>query len=534
MRSVAVSAVFGVTIFSAVGAGATPILTGKGDSGRTGATLNEVALTPSTVSQAHFGKGYSLPVTGELYAQPLIAENVPMKIKGATKSANLLILADAQNNIYAYDATAYGPPVLYWSASFGPPVPAFNIEKWPDIDAYIGIISTPVIDGVSSTMYFVAKNYLSADASYHQYLHAIDVATGVDRAGSPIEIAATLPGTGPDSVNGQLAFNPKMQNQRSGLLLQNGNVYLAWGGHNDITPYHGWVMGYSYSATAGAFTQVGAWTDSPDGQQAGIWMWGGGLVGDGTNVYFTTGNGTTDAMNGGNDYAEAFVGLNGSLSTVTSWFIPHTFQQLNKYDADVGGGGTILIPGTRLLLSGGKDGNLYLVNADNMGGFNTGRDPNVQTLQVTNREVHPGPVYWNGPSGPMLYVWPDWEHLKAFALVNGQLSTNPVWESVATAPKGNDGGQLWVSANGAGGGIVWAAMPESGNANAGTVPGVLRAFDATTGAELYNSYQNVTRDDYGDFAKNPSPVVWNGRVYVPTFNGLTSGSGNLAVYGLFY
>jgi hypothetical protein len=413
-------------------------------------------------------------------------------------------------------------------------VPAFNIEKWPDIDQYIGIIGTPVIDGASNTMYFVAKNYLSADGSYHQYLHAVDITTGSDRAGSPIEIAATFPGNGPDSVNGKITFNPKMQNQRSGLLLQNGNVYIAWGGHNDITPYHGWVMSYAYNATAGRFTQLGAWMDTPNGSQAGIWMWGGGLVGDGTNIYFTTGNGTTDAQSGGSDFAEAFMGLSGDLKTITSWFIPHTFLQLNKYDADIGGGGTILIPGTRLLLSGGKDGNLYLVNADNMGGFNTGRDPNVQTLTVTNREVHPGPVYWNGSAGPMLYVWPDWETLKAFALVNGQLNETPVWTSAVTAQKGNNGGQLWVSASGSTGGIVWSAMPYSGNANAGTVPGILRAFDALTGNEIYNSYMNQSRDDYGMFAKNPSPVVWNGRVYVPTFNSITGGSGNLAVYGLFY
>jgi hypothetical protein len=365
-------------------------------------------------------------------------------------------------------------------------------------------------------------------------LHAIDVTTGLDRPGSPVDIAATIPGNAPDSVNGQLSFNPKTQNQRAGLLLQNGSVYIAWGGHNDCVPYHGWVIAYAYNASAGAFTQTGAWADSPNGQQAGIWMWGGGLVGDGTNVYFTTGNGDADAFNGGSDYGESFVGLNPTLTKVTSWFTAKSYFQLNSFDADLGGGGTLMIPGTRLLLTGGKDGNLFLVNADSMGGYSQARNANLQTFQVTSKEVHSGPVYWNGPAGPVVYVWPDYDHLQAYQLTNGLLNTTPLWTGAVQAPKGNDGGQLWVSANGSSGGIVWATMPHSGNANAGTVPGILRAFDAATGTEIYNSYQNLARDDYGSYAKNPSPVVWNGRVYVPTFNSATSSGGNLAVYGLFY
>jgi hypothetical protein len=535
MKIVAVLGVCGAVLVSSL-AQATPILTQKGDSNRSGATLNEVALTPSTVSQAHFGKGYTLPVAGELYAQPLIAENVPVRVNGPTRPVNMVILADYENNVYAYDATAHSPSVLYWSANFGPPVPAANVQckGFPDIDLYVGIISTPVIDAPSNTMYFVNRTYLSGDGSYHQYLHALDIATGSDRAGSPIEIAATVPGSGQDSVNGQITFNPKTQNQRAALLLQNGNVYIAWSGHNDCAPYHGWVMAYAYNASAGRFAQTGAWADSPNGIQDGIWMWGGGLVGDGTNVYFTTGNGTADAMNGGKDYGEAFVGLNAGLTTVTSWFTPKLFKRLNSFDADLGGGGVLLIPGTRLLVSGGKDGNLYVVNADNMGGFDQGADQNLQTFAVTTKEVHSGPVYWSGSPGQIVYVWPDDEHLQAYKLSGGLLNTTPVWTSAVVVPKGNDGGQMWVSANGASGGVVWAAMPDSGNANNAVVPGILRAFDAATGVELYNSYQNVARDDYGSYAKNPSPVVWNGRVYVPTFNGATSSSGNLAVYGLFY
>jgi hypothetical protein len=526
-------------VFFAAGASATPILTQKGNNNRTGATLDEKALTPTTVTQAHFGKAYTLPVSGELYAQPLIAENVPVRVNDVTQLVNMIILADYQNNLYAYDASAHDPPVLYWKANFGPPVPAASVQcfDWPDIDYYIGIIGTPVIDAGSNTMFLVQRN-LNADNSYHQYLHALDITTGRDRKNSPIEIAATVPGTGDDSVNGKIRFNPKTQNQRPGLLLQNNKVYIAWSGHNDCPPYHGWIMAYEYNNDK--FRQVAAWANTPNGTQAGIWMWGGGLVGDGENIYFTTGNGTTTAMNGGKDYGEAFVGLNANLSKVTSWFIPNTFDSLNTNDVDLGGGGTLLFPGTRHLLSGGKDGNLYLVDADNMGGFNKTKDQNLQTFLVTGQldgtqaEVHSGPVYWRGPSGPMVYVSPDFAHIQAYRLVHDLLDPKPIWQSAEQQPFGNNGAGLWISARGSCDGILWAAMPYSGDANNDIVPGVLRAFDATTGAEVYNSYQNINRDDYGRYAKNPSPVVWNGRVYVPTFNGVMSGAGNLAVYGLFY
>jgi hypothetical protein len=205
---------------------------------------------------------------------------------------------------------------------------------------------------------------------------------------------------------------------------------------------------------------------------------------------------------------------------------------LNGGDLDLGGAGVMLIPGTRLLLSGGKDGKLYLVNADNMGGFRNGKDACLQSFSAGGGHIHGGPVAWNGgTAGQFVYVWPEDTTLNAYKLVSGKLQTTPAWKSAVSGPNGMPGGQLWVSANGTTDGIVWATHAFSGDANHTVQPGVLRAFKAAdsingVGVEIYNSKQNAARDDYGNFAKNPSPVVSSGRVFVPTF------SNKLVVYGL--
>jgi hypothetical protein len=493
------------------------VTTQKLDAGRSGATLNETALTPSNVNSTTFGKLFEQTVDGELYAQPLIVEGLP--IAGGTH--DVVFLATATNNVYAFDATAAGS--AYWAMNFGPPVPASDVQccGWTDVSTSIGILGTPVIDAASATMYLIARNK-NADNTYHQWLHVLDITTGLEKSGGPKEIVASVPGTGAGSIGGIINFDPKLQNQRSGMLLQNGRLFIAWASHTDNGNYHGWVMSYD----AATLNQVNAFADTPNGKQAGIWMSGGGPVGDGTNIYLTTGNGTFDANSGGQDYGQSFLGLNSSLS-VTTWFTPAAYNRLNGGDLDLGGAGVMLIPGTRLLLSGGKDGKLYLVNADNMGGFTNGKDACLQSFSIGSGHIHGGPVAWNGgAAGQFVYVWPEDTTLNAYKLVSGKLQTTAAWKSAVSGPNGMPGGQLWVSANGTTNGIVWATHAFSGDANHITQPGVLRVFNATTGAEIYNTKQNAVRDDFGNFAKNPSPVVSRGRVYVPTF------SNKLAVYGL--
>jgi len=516
MKSIMPALLSFLVVVSAAQAGNVP--TQKLDGSRSGATLNETVLTLANVNSNTFGKVFERPVTGDMYPQPLIVEN--LTIAGGTH--NVVFLATADNNVYAYDATVATNTSAFWAVNLGAPCPAADVQCCcTDISLNVGIIGTPVIDTVSKTLFLVTKNK-NADATYHQWVHALDLATGAEKFGGPREVTAVVPGTGAGSVNGQIAFDPKLQLQRPGLLLQGGRVFIAWASHNDCGNYHGWVMAYD----ASTLNQVAAWNATPNGKQAGIWMSGGGLVGDGTRIYLTTGNGDSDeGSGGGSDYGQSFVGMDNNL-IVQTWFQSGFYNTLNTGDKDLGGCGVSFIPGTRFLVSGGKDGKLYLVNADSMGGYGGNRqDACVQTFSVTGGHFHGGPVSFNSPAGMLTYIWAEGDYLKAFRFSNGLYQTTPFWQGVK-APTGMPGGQQWVSANGSSNGIVWSTIPWSGDANHATVPGVLRAANAVTGAEIYNSHQNTARDDFGSFAKNPSPLVNAGLVYVPTF------SGKLAVYGL--
>jgi hypothetical protein len=480
---------------------AVSIPTQKGDNGRSGLTPSETTLTLQNVNSSNFGLLFKRTASGDMYPQPLIVSG--LNIGGGNHY--VVFLATAANNVYAYDADDASRTTPYWSLNLGTPVPATDVDCCcTDIASVVGIIGTPAIDTASQTMYLVAKNK-NPDASYHQWLHALDLTTGAEKFGGPVEIIS--PGN----------FDAKLNNQRPGLLLQAGNVYIAWSSHNDCGAYHGVVIAYNASTLA----QAAVWNDTPTGTKAGIWMSGGGLVGDGSHIYFSTGNGDFNASSGGANYGESIVGLDNSLNVLT-YFTPSTWSRLNSRDNDLGGCGVLLIPGTRLLVTVGKDQNLYLVNADSMGGLGG----SLQSFDVGNGHGHGGPVAFNGPAGLLVYTQPEGTSLEAFKMVNGLFSpTTPYWTSAVPPPNGMPGGQLWVSGTGTSA-ILWETVPFSADANHATVAGILRAFDPSTGVEIYNSYQNQARDDFGNFAKNPSPVVANGKVYVPTFSGW------LAVYGL--
>jgi hypothetical protein len=480
---------------------AVTIPTSKGDNGRSGLTPSETTLTLQNVNSNTFGLLFERPVSGDMYPQPLIISG--LSIGGGTH--NVVFLGTASNNVYAYDADIATNTTPYWSVNLGTPVPQADVDcVASDIATSVGIIGTPVIDTNSLTMYLVAKNK-NTDGTYHQWLHALNITTGAEKFGGPVEI---IPG---------VSFDPKLNNQRPALLLQGGTVYIAWSSHNDCGAYHGIIAAYN----AGTLAQTGAWNDTPTGTKGGIWMSGGGLVGDGTHIYFAIGNGDFNASSGGANYGESMVGMDNSLNVLT-YFTPSGWRSLNGHDVDFGGCPLLLIPGTRLLVTGGKDHNLYLANADSMGGLGGG----LQSFSVGSGEIKGGLVAFNGPSGLLVYIQPSGTSLEAYKMVNGLFSpTTPFWKSPIPPPTGLPGGQLWLSGTGTNA-VLWETIPFSANAEHASVPGILRAFNPSTGVEIYDSHQNLARDDFGNFAKNPSPVVANGKVYVPTF------SGHLAVYGL--
>jgi Bacterial Ig-like domain (group 3) len=499
------------------------------DAARTGANLSETQLSTANVNMSQFGKLFSYTVDADVYTQPLVVPGVAIPGKG---THTVLYVASNNNSVYAFDADsnqgANAQPL--WQVNFNNP--AAGVTPVPVADAQtqqnirnpgpIGVMGTPVVDLGSRTLYLVART--KENAVYVQRLHALDLSTGAEKMGGPKVIQASVPGTGYDSVGGSVTFNPKRQNQRAGLALANGTVYIAWSSHEDIDPYHGWVMGYS----AATLTQTGALCVSPDGSKSGIWQSGQppAIDADG-NLYLMTGNGSFD---GTRNFGESVLKLSAGLG-VLDWFTPDNWLALNNADADLGSSGVLLIPGTTQVIGGGKSGTFFLLDRSHLGHTQSGNGQIAQHFQATSGgHIHGGPVYWNGPSGPWLYVWGEQDFLKAFAY-NGTTFFNPtpVSQSTFTAPPGMPGGFLSLSANGAqaGSAILWTALPFSAGAEDAIVSGILRAFDASDlSHELWNSQMNPARDSLGNFAKYVPPTIANGRVYLASF------SNQVHVYGL--
>jgi hypothetical protein len=456
----------------------------------------------------------------------------------ALGARNVVYVATAHNSVYAFDADGLSATPL-WQRNFNNPaagvttIPISDADPDADIGPEIGNIGTPVIDPASGTLYVVArtKEVSGVTTNYVQRLHALDIATGGAKFGGPVVIQASVPGTGTGSLKGQLSFNPLRQNQRAALLLNNGVVYIAFGSHSDVPPYHGWVLGYD----ATTLQQTMVFNTSPNGEGAGIWQAGGGLAADAAgNIYFTTGDGSFSANVGGTEYGDSFVKLSPS-GNVLGYFTPFNERILDQADFDLGSAGPLLLPdqagaNPNLAVFGGKNASVFVVDRNNPGGFNPNNDSHaVQTLPnifPLGTAPIPGnysaPVYFNGS----VYFGPVADKLQAFAVNNGLLSTAPT--SRSSVSYGYAGGALAISANGNSDGILWS-IQRSGPlpGGQGTAPGILRAHDAANLAnELYNSNQAGSRDTMDTFATKFSiPLVVNGKVYVGS-------EGKLTVFGL--
>ncbi|MGC1450097.1 MAG: IPT/TIG domain-containing protein [Candidatus Sulfotelmatobacter sp.] len=498
------------------------VTTHHNDVGRTGQNLNETILNTSNVNVNQFGKLFACQVDGYVYAQPLYVAQVTI----ASALHNIVYVATENNSVYAFDADN---GAQLWHLNLGTPVPSTDISStYKDLTPVIGITGTPVIDPVSNTLYVVAKTKNTSNSTYHQNLHAVDITSGTEMPGSPVEITASVAGSGSGSSGGTIAFQPLYQLNRPGLLLLNGVVYIAFGSHGDIGPYHGWVLGYNASTLA----QLAVFNTTPNGSEGAIWQGGQGLVADTDNIYFMTGNGSFDANTGGAEYGDSVVKLATSTGlSVSDYFTPDNQGSLNQSDADLGSGGPMLLPGTSSIVGGGKDGILRLINTASMGEYNSVLNADLEEFQATSGIIMIGPIYWNSPNhGTVVYLWGPGDYLKAFEFLNGSFQTTPISQSTMTSPAGNsNAAPLSLSANGStsGTGIVWAALSNSGDSNQQTVTGILRAFDATNlTTELWDSQQNATRDSVGNYAKFAPPTIANGKVYLATF------SNQLLVYGL--
>jgi N-acetylneuraminic acid mutarotase len=507
------------------------VLTHHNDNGRTGMNLNEPLLNVSNVNSRSFGLLYTRPVDDQIYAQPLIVTNVNVLGRG---THNIVIVATVNDTIYAFDADNASAMEPYWTNSFiNPPniVPPNNADEsaigacggaYVDYSGSFGIVGTPVIDPDSGTLYVVARTK-EFGTNFVQRLHALDITTGLDRSNSPAVITATYPGNGAASVGGVVSFDPLRNNQRPALTLANGILYISWSSHCDNGPYHGWVMGYN----AATLQQVAVFNATPNGSEGGIWMSGQGPSADDLgNIYLSVGNGSVDATDFGESFLKLAASKTGTRMTVATFFIPLIWSTLNAGDIDLGSAGLLLIPDTKLAISGGKQGVLYLVARDEMLGISSA----IQSWPVGTGEIHGGPVWWTGANGSFMYIWPDTGgRLQQYQFTGSSFNTVPYAQSSVVCGGGSPGGILCVSASGtnAGSGILWAVVNTAGDANHVTVAGTLHAYDAqNVTSELWNS-DMVPRDSLPGLAKFVPPTVANGKVYMATF------SGQLNVYGLF-
>lgn len=502
---------------------AVDVLTQHNDQYRTGANLSETILTPSNVNSTQFGKLFSYTVDGYVFAQPLYVSGY--SIGGGTH--NVCYIATMEDSVYAFDADSN---TTYWHKQFTggniTPVPIVDITANNNLNIHgdVGILSTPVIDKSGGTIYVLARTKNTSTTTYIQTLHALDLATGNEKFGGPVVISAS-------------GFDNKMQNQRPGLALANGNVYIAWGSHEDFTPYHGWVMAYNATTLA----QVAVFNTTPGGSQSAIWMAGQAPAIDSSgNTYWITGNGDWDGVS---KWGESFLKLSPTLA-VSDWFTPANYATLNSGDQDFGAGGAMLLPGTSgypstsYAIGGGKEGKIFVLDktAGAMGHMTTGDTGAHQIFQATasascSKHIHGTPVYWNsGSQGKMIYVWGENDVGKAFKFNGSTFTTTAFTQTTVKSPTtgcGMPGSILAISANGTNNGILWASCVYTGDGVHDIVPGILRAYDANNlGTELWDSHMNQTRDDSGNLAKYTPPTIANGKVYMSSFSGVVN------VYGI--
>jgi hypothetical protein len=547
-NSISASATIGVTDLAGM-------TTYHNDLARDGANTHEYALKPSNVTASTFGKLFSCTVDESIYAQPLWIPNLTI----SSAKHNVVFVVTQNDSLYAFDADSNSTPCTpLWHAnlldsahggSSGETavlsgLPGYQVgEGGGDIQPLVGVTGTPVIDLTTNTLYVVSKSVLASGPTFFQRLHAIDLLTGNEKFSGPVNIAATYPGNGDGSST--TTFVPQQENQRPGLALVNGVVYVAWASHEDTTPFYGWIIGYNANnlAQASVFNVDPNSPSSPilgTAGDGGIWMSGGAPAADSSgNLYLITANGSFDPTS--SDYGDSFLQLTSAL-TVNQYFTPSDQQSDNDYDNDFGSGGAAVLIDlpvngsnpTHLAIGGGKDGALYLLNRDHMGGYG---DTNAwQVLNLPGSGIYGTPAFWNdtvylatfGNSMLALSLNPSTAQLTLLANTSPTAFGRGTTPSISSMPDNSNG-------------IVWAldqnlfCTPTS----VGCGPAVLHAYDAgNLSNELWNSASG-SGNAAGNAVKFTVPTVANGKVYVGTRGNNTGGAdnstsipGELDVYGL--
>jgi len=521
--------------------GTTPsdVTTFKNDVARTGQYLTEATLTPANVNSTSFGLLHNVQVDGKVDAQPLYLSQ--LTVKGGAH--NVVFVATEHDSVYAIDADSGSP--LWRASMLATGETLSGSQGCGQVVPEIGITSTPIIDrtaGPHGALYVVAMSFDNS-SKYHQRLHALDVTTGAELPGSPVEITATFTFNGSTTT-----FEPGQYEERAALLLSGGLIYTSWTSHCDHAPYGGWVIAFKQSdlsrasainVAPGSNPNNTASPSADDTQYSrngpAIWMSGDGPGADAAgNIYFLAGNGRFETSLDSNgfpnqgDYGNAFVKLSpaGGNLAVADYFATFDEVHLSAQDLDLGSGGEMLLPDLmdstntvrHLVVGAGKNGKIYVVDRDNMGKFNSTKNNIWQEVDaVLGGGVFSSPAWFNGN----LYYNAYGAKLKAFSVTNAKLSTAATSQSATTF--GYPGTSPAISANGTASAIVWAHENASNNA------AVLHAYDAANLAtELYNNTQATgNRDQIGTGNKFITPTVAGGKVFVGTTN-------SVAIFGLLH
>jgi NPCBM/NEW2 domain len=515
------------------------ITTRQVDLAHTALNSQETLLTPASVSApGNFGVLFSQPLDGEAFATPLYMSGVKLPNNSIH---NIVYIATENDSIYAFDAdnAAGSNAQPLWHDSLLPAgttsIPSGDLKS-PNIFPVFGITSTPVIDPSTNTLYTITNDKVTATTTYQQFLHALDLTTGAEKFGGPVAISTTFHGVGgakDGAVNGVFSFDPLWYFNRPALVLYNSIIYACFAGHSDLQPYHGVILGFNASTLA----LVKQFIDTPNDTQGGIWMSGTGPAIDSAgNMYVSTGNGGFDQNSSiyttDTDWGESMLKLPTSgtfdiLNAKTSpanWFTPNTYSTLNAQDLDLGSSGFLLLPDQsggshpHLMVTAGKAGTMYVIDRDNLGGFNSVTDDAVQEIAVGTGGVFCTPSYFNGNiyydtgSGPLSQRAVGYN-----ATTGGYISTT-VNSSTNTYDRLGEG--VFISASGTSNGLCWILSPPTAR---------LDVYNATnvSGSPIYSyTIPNSAAPQFN------LSIVANGKAYLTAFNTTNHSLSQLYVFGL--
>lgn len=484
---------------------------------RDGWDPNEPGLSPAIVQGGSFGQLFKTAVNGQVYAQPLVVNN-------ASAGTSSVIAATDNDWLYSLDGET---GKINWSLSLGAPWPA-SVTGCGDIVPEIGITSTPVYDPATGTLYAVAV--VNDGPSLYQpdiYLYAITEKTGAVQWRVPIKGSPVNDPTRP--------FNPLTERQRASLLLLNGSIYMAFASYCDYSPYAGYVVGVNTTSRAQTM-----WTDEAGltDTQSGIWMGGSGLMSDGKSIFFVTGNGVSPAPGPGTtppaELGDSVVRLGvqtGGALAAQDFFSPANASTLDVTDQDYGSGGAVGLPfGTstypHLLVAAGKDGRLFMLDRDALGGRETGSggaDNPVSMSGPYGAEVGRPAAFAGANGADYVYYAGVNDNLRALQF-NAASPAAPTLTDAAnsTARFGGSSGSPAVTSNGTdpSSAVVWMVYSQS---EAGGT-GMLEAFDGAP--QQGGTLPEIWSAPIGTPTQFTVPATANGRVYVGTRDGFVFAYGS--------